>query len=277
MQRGLLRGMAAFRWGAWVWLAVVMLLNRDDLARPWLAWLIAGLAFGWTVAATVLVERSPEALEHPGAIFFELAIGMLLGVGGAVVYPHTTDVSEAFSSVRTIGFAWPLVGIMSAGIVFGGCRRPAGRVRGRTPPLVRAGHQRCRVRRLPRDALVLAGVDDDAVLPRRRRLGLHGRRSCARPRTKSPKRGRAKTSHERCTTACCRRSRSSNGDPTTLRSLAWPASRSATCASSCSEPAPPPTAAAPATSGRVCARRPPASRTRSAAASTSCSRPTCPT
>lgn len=119
MQRGLLRGMAAFRWGAWVWLAVVMLLNRDDLARPWLAWLIAGLAFGWTVAATVLVERSPEALEHPGAIFFELAIGMLLGVGGAVVYPHTTDVSEAFSSVRTIGFAWPLVGIISAGIVFG--------------------------------------------------------------------------------------------------------------------------------------------------------------
>ena len=40
--------------------------------------------------------------------------------------------------------------------------------------------------------------------------------SCARPRTKSPKRGRAKASHERCTTACCRRWPSSNGDPTTL-------------------------------------------------------------
>ena len=120
MQRGLLRGMAAFRWGAWVWLAIVMMLNRDDLGRPWLAWLIAGVAFGWTAAATVLVERSPETLEHPAAVLFELSIGFMLGVGGGVVYPHTTDVSEAFSSVRTIGFAWPLVGIMSAGIVFGG-------------------------------------------------------------------------------------------------------------------------------------------------------------
>jgi len=116
----MLRGMAAFRWGAWAWLAIVMLLKRDELLRPELALVVVGLAFAWTVAATVLVSRAPEMLETPAALLTELAIAALLGIAGGIVYEQATTASEAFSSTRTIGFAWPLVGIISAGIVWGG-------------------------------------------------------------------------------------------------------------------------------------------------------------
>ena len=120
MQRGMLRGMAVFRWGAWVWLAIVMWLNRGELARPALAWCIVGVTLAWTVAATALAGRRPRALEHPGAIAFELALATVLGVAGGIVYEQADDVGVAFSSVRTIGFAWPLVAIISAGVVYGG-------------------------------------------------------------------------------------------------------------------------------------------------------------
>jgi signal transduction histidine kinase len=112
--------MAVFRWGAWVWMAVVMLLNRDDLDEPLLAWSLLGIALAWTVAATILVERNPAFLERPEAVVIELAIALMLGIGGGIVYAKAHTAGEAFSSVRTIGFAWPLVGIMSAGVLYGG-------------------------------------------------------------------------------------------------------------------------------------------------------------
>jgi len=119
MQRGMLRGLAVFRWGTWVWMAVVVLAHRDQLERPLLAWLLVGAALAWTGAATVLLERNPAALERAPAILCELAIGMALGLAGGAVYAHTTNANEAFSSVRTIGFAWPLAGIITAGVVYG--------------------------------------------------------------------------------------------------------------------------------------------------------------
>jgi hypothetical protein len=33
MQRGMLRGIAAFRWGAWGWMAAVLVVQRNDPQR----------------------------------------------------------------------------------------------------------------------------------------------------------------------------------------------------------------------------------------------------
>jgi signal transduction histidine kinase len=104
-------------------MTIVAILHRDSMQRPALAWLLIGAALAWTITATVLMECNPQALERFPAIGLELAIGMALGLGGGVIYAHTQDATVAFSSVRTIGFAWPLAGIISAGIVYGG---PAG-------------------------------------------------------------------------------------------------------------------------------------------------------
>jgi signal transduction histidine kinase len=100
-------------------MAVVLVLHRNSLSRPALAWLLVGLALAWTIAATVLMEGNPHVLERAPAISFELLIGMALSFGGGLVYPRTHSAAVAFSSVRTIGFAWPLAGIISAGIVYG--------------------------------------------------------------------------------------------------------------------------------------------------------------
>jgi len=115
----MLRGIAAFRWGTWVWMAVVVALHRDSLGHPLVAWFLVGSALAWTIAATVLLERKPELLERWPAIAIELVIGAALGIGGGFAYAHTTNPNVAFSSVRTIGFAWPIAGIITAGIVYG--------------------------------------------------------------------------------------------------------------------------------------------------------------
>jgi signal transduction histidine kinase len=100
-------------------MAIVLALHRDALARPVLAWALVGAALAWTVAATLLLQSNPAALERAPAILTELVIAAALGIGGGIVYTHTTDPSTAFSSVRTLGFAWPIAGIISAGVVFG--------------------------------------------------------------------------------------------------------------------------------------------------------------
>jgi signal transduction histidine kinase len=100
-------------------MTTVIVLHRNSLSRPAVAWSLVGLALAWTIAATVLMERNPHALERAPAISFELLIGMALSFGGGLVYPNTHSATVAFSSVRTIGFAWPLAGIISAGIVYG--------------------------------------------------------------------------------------------------------------------------------------------------------------
>jgi len=123
----MLRAIAAFRWGTWIWVAVVVFLHRDALAHPVVAWALVIAALGWTVAATVLLTRDPDALSRAPAILCELAIGAALGIGGGVAYAHTHDPNVAFQSVRTLGFAWPLAGIISAGVV---CGATAGGVAG---------------------------------------------------------------------------------------------------------------------------------------------------
>jgi len=115
----MLRAMVAFRWGTWVWMAVVAVLHRDQLAHPLVAWVLLGAALAWTIAATVFLERSPRTLERFPAVACELVIGMALGLGGGFAYAPAHTSSEAFASVRTLGFAWPMAGIITAGVLYG--------------------------------------------------------------------------------------------------------------------------------------------------------------
>src|SRR6476620_8832747 len=114
LERGLLAGVAGFRWAAWVWLVVVIGVTRNDLVEPLAAWALVLVALGFTAFMTVLVRRSsPWLLRAPTAVA-ELCIGFTLLAADGWVYGG--------AHAQSFGSAWPLAGAMSLGIVVG----PAG-------------------------------------------------------------------------------------------------------------------------------------------------------
>ncbi len=115
MESTISQGLAAFRWAAWVWMATVLLFSPGRLVRPWLAYLLVGIAFVFTAACTLIWQRRPRTLLHPGMIATELAIGAaLLVFDGLVRAPGTV-----FSTGQSLGSVWPLTGVISAGVALG--------------------------------------------------------------------------------------------------------------------------------------------------------------
>lgn len=110
--RGLLVGIAAFRWLAWAWLAVVLVVSRDDIGRTWLAVLLAGAALVVTAIATLLSRLAPERLLTWPVLATELAVGFALGAGDGWAY--------AGSHAQSLGSAWPLAGVLTAGVALAG-------------------------------------------------------------------------------------------------------------------------------------------------------------
>lgn len=115
MERSALQGLAAFRWGAWLWMATVLLASRQQLERPWLAVGLAGAALAVTVVDTALLRSYPAALLRPAPVAAELAVGLGLVFGDGVAYGP----GHAFSTSQSLGSVWPLAGILVAGVAYG--------------------------------------------------------------------------------------------------------------------------------------------------------------
>ncbi len=115
VERSLLSGVAAFRWVALAWMAVVVVVLRHDLARPWLAVLLTGLAAAVTVALTVLLRSDPTALLRPGPVFVELAVAIAVVTSDGWAYKS----GHAFGSSQTLGVIWPLSAVLAAGVALG--------------------------------------------------------------------------------------------------------------------------------------------------------------
>jgi signal transduction histidine kinase len=112
--RGLLTGIAAFRWLAWAWMAIVLVVSREDLegGRPLLAVVLVAAALAVTVVTGFLARTDPDRLLAPPLIVAELAVGFALGAGDdwAFAGPHP----------QSLGSVWPLAGVLTAGVRWGG-------------------------------------------------------------------------------------------------------------------------------------------------------------
>jgi signal transduction histidine kinase len=113
--RSLLTGIAVFRWLAWAWMATLLVVNRHELsqpeARPWLALLLVGAALVVTVADTALLTADPARLLTLPVVAAEVAVACAIEGGDQLVYngvPHP----------QTLSSAWPLAGVLMAGIAF---------------------------------------------------------------------------------------------------------------------------------------------------------------
>ncbi len=115
MERSVLQGLAAFRWGAWLWMATVLLVSRDQLDRPVLAISLVGLALAVTIGDTILLRTDVARLCRPGPVLVELTVAAALVVGDGLVYGP----DHAFSTSQSLGSVWPLAGILGSGVALG--------------------------------------------------------------------------------------------------------------------------------------------------------------
>ncbi len=113
--RSLLTGIAVFRWVAWAWVVVVLLASRDVLsepgARPGLAVVLVGAALLVSAGATALLTVDPARLLTLPVVAVEVAVACALVFGDEFVY-------DGAGHPQTLASAWPLAGVMTAGIAF---------------------------------------------------------------------------------------------------------------------------------------------------------------
>lgn len=115
-ERSLLFALAAFRWAAFAWLAVVATidLRNGPVAHPAAMVALVGLALAVTVVDTVAVRLDPAWLLRSTVIAVELLVGASLVFADHWVYGPDSAHSQSLGSV------WPLAGVLTAGIRGGG-------------------------------------------------------------------------------------------------------------------------------------------------------------
>lgn len=111
----MLQGLAAFRWAAWAWIALVIAFSPGELSRPLLAYALVAVALAFTALCTVLWRRRPDVLLHPAMVLAELSIGALLLALDGVVRPA----GQVFSTGQSLASVWPLTGVIVAGVAWG--------------------------------------------------------------------------------------------------------------------------------------------------------------
>jgi len=109
--RGMARGIAAFRWAALVWAWVGLVLERHDLQRPWLAIVALVAATAVTAVATGFAARRSGAVLVPWFVIVELTVGFGLLLVDGVVFEATRE--------QSLPWAWPAAGIISAAVLRG--------------------------------------------------------------------------------------------------------------------------------------------------------------
>ena len=111
LEWGVARGIAGFRWLALAWAATVLFLTRDDVSGPGLGIALLGLALLVTATLTVgSLQRAPWVF-HPATVLVELGVGAAMMLLDGYVYDH--------SHSQSVGSAWPVAGILMAGVVGG--------------------------------------------------------------------------------------------------------------------------------------------------------------
>jgi signal transduction histidine kinase len=111
LDRGLQSGLLAFRWIAGVWMVAILLVDEEALGRPVLATILVGAAVAVTVGYSVALWRDPGRTVRPAEVVGEVAVGATLSLADGAVW----DAEHS----QSLGSAWPLAGVLSAGIVGG--------------------------------------------------------------------------------------------------------------------------------------------------------------
>jgi signal transduction histidine kinase len=110
--RSLVAGITAFRVACLAWLVAVVLATWDVVARPAAAWILVGAAGLVTLVWSLRFRRDgAEGVLRPAPLAVDVGVAAALALGDGVVYdgPHPLS----------LGSAWPLASVLSAGLALG--------------------------------------------------------------------------------------------------------------------------------------------------------------
>lgn len=105
------RGIAVFRVLAWAWSAAVLAVTRADLSRAPAAVALSAGALAITVVGFEGSIRRRRWLFHPATVAAEVSYGAALLIADGWVYGEFHG--------QTFGSAWPVAGVLTAGVVAG--------------------------------------------------------------------------------------------------------------------------------------------------------------
>lgn len=104
--------LSVFRWATLAYATIGVVIERDELTRPAVAWALLGLMAITTLSLTSWPStRKPFDRASLPAVVFELSVGVIVLLGDSFVY--TAD------RAQSLPWSWPAAGIMAAGILFG--------------------------------------------------------------------------------------------------------------------------------------------------------------
>ena len=223
LARSVLTGVAVYRWAALAWLVTVLSAPARTWAAPAGVAVLVGGAVVLTAALTVAApRRPPPAARRRRSSWSSSLYGFaLLAARRLGLRPHPHAVARRGLAARRRHDRGHRLRRGRRRH-----RRPGRRARaGPSPPTSATAPPRPRCRCISTCVLYAAGRRGGRV---RRSAG------CGRPRPRSPRPGPARRWPARSTTACCRPSPSSSADRATPSWPRSPASRSASCATTCS-------------------------------------------
>jgi signal transduction histidine kinase len=117
-ERSVLTGIGVLRAIAWIWMFVVLVVQRHDLAGGWhagLAWALVVGAGLLTVWLTMLRTSRPDALVGPTAIYLELAVALALMSLDGLVFAH----GHIGTGQSSLASSWPLASVLTIGVALG--------------------------------------------------------------------------------------------------------------------------------------------------------------
>jgi signal transduction histidine kinase len=114
-ERTVLQGLSIARWGAVAWMVATTILQRRDVARPWMALLSVGLSIAVAAYYSHTLRKDPARLFRWPAIAMQIALSFYLYAADGWVYekPH------AFGGGQNLAGSIPDIAALATGTAFG--------------------------------------------------------------------------------------------------------------------------------------------------------------
>ncbi len=114
-ERTLLQGVAVARWAGWGWVAITTVIQRSDLRRPIVAYILVIGALLLCAVSSWMLSKAPHWVLSKRVAVFELTFGALMIIADGWVFTNNHN----FVGGQSLSGSGPLVAALAASAVLG--------------------------------------------------------------------------------------------------------------------------------------------------------------